>query len=191
MTETTTLHHFYAGDVQAAKVTDTPRGGNNGTGYGAKIPTPYMLRTFGPGPKWLRVYVVNYGNAGSAYVTRGGVDYYLSPGAELILETIRDGGTVEAARLKMAEWPEWMLEGEHLKPAPATRYVIAVFEPYMMGQGPRANKSELVTDWTGVAAHLERAGVDVSAAENILKSGGAYRYRDTAGKWCRVMVEGA
>lgn len=113
------LHHFYAGDVQAAKMTDTPRGGNNGTGYGPKIPTPYMLQTRGPGPVWRRVYIVNYSNSGSAYVSIGGVNHYLSPGAELILETIRDGHTLEDARAAMASWPDWMQVGEKLTPAPA------------------------------------------------------------------------
>ena len=121
-TENTTpapLHHFYAGDVQAAKVTDTPRGGNNGTGYGPKIPTPYMLQSYGPRPVWRRVYVVNYGNAGSAYVNISGVNHYLSPGAELIIETIRDGGTLDGARELMAGWPDWMKESEKLDTTPA------------------------------------------------------------------------
>lgn len=167
------LQHFYAGDIQAAKVTDTPRGGNNGTGYGPKIPTRYMLQTRGPGPKWLRVYVVNYGNTGSAYVTRGGVDYYLSPGAELILETIRDGGTLESARAAMAVWPEWMQESEHLQvtpvpPAPApevpavdenTRFTVTTYYPTQLGS--RAANQDIVTGlkWDGVQSRLDMAGV--------------------------------
>lgn len=155
-----TLHHYYAGDIAAAKVTDTPRH-NSATGYGPKIPTAYMVRSFGPGPVWRRVYVVNYGNAGSAYVSIAGVNHYLSPGAELILETIRDGGTFEAARLKMAEWPEWMQESEHLKPAPKPLHTALEPGTYSLTTIGRDGRptGQLVTDWSGVAAHLERDGV--------------------------------
>jgi hypothetical protein len=109
------LKHLQAGDVIDAKMTDTPLSGQAIQGYGPKIPTGYMLRTRGPAPKWRRVYVVNYGNAGSAYVVWNGANHYLSPGAELILETIRDGGTLQAAREKMAAWPEWMKVAEGLQ----------------------------------------------------------------------------
>jgi hypothetical protein len=110
------LSHIYAGDVTAAKVTDTPRH-YSATGYGPKIPTSYMLQCWGV---WRRVYVVNYGNAGSAYVIRGGVSHYLSPGVKLILETIRDGGTLKTALEVITMWPQWMQDGEHLTaPTPA------------------------------------------------------------------------
>jgi hypothetical protein len=108
-----TLQHFSAGDVNGARITEAPRH-SSATGYGAKIPTPYMLQTFGPRPVWRRVYVINYGNAGSSYVLQGGARHYLTPGVELILETIRDGGTLEDARAKMTEWPEWMRAAEGL-----------------------------------------------------------------------------
>jgi hypothetical protein len=124
------LKHLQAGDVIDAKVTDTPVTGNTVTGYGPKIPLPYMLRTRGPGSKWLRVYVVNYGNAGSAYVIWNKTRHYLSPGAELICETIRDGGTLQAAREKMNAWPEWMKVSEGLQAPGVTRYDVWTFEPH-------------------------------------------------------------
>lgn len=181
-----TLHHFYAGDIQDVKVTDTPRAGQSATGYGPKIPTRYMVRTFGPSPKWLRVYVVNYGNAGSTFVRWGGVNRYLSPGAELILETVRDGGTLEAARAVMAGWPEWMQESEHLQvtpvpPAPApvvpaitpdTRYTVQTYYPVQVGS--RAANTDIVTglEWSGVAARLERAGVTGKTPELAARPNG-------------------
>lgn len=51
-----------------------PLYGNAGTGYGEKIPTSYMLKLKGfPRPR--RVYVRNYGNAGTAYIIFGGDEY--------------------------------------------------------------------------------------------------------------------
>lgn len=104
------LAHLLASSVTDAKVTDAPRH-NNVTGYGPKIPIGYMLKI---GTRWHRVYVVNYGNAGSAYVLIGRVSHYLSPGVEFILETVRDGGTFSDAMAKMSEWPVWMKESEGL-----------------------------------------------------------------------------
>jgi hypothetical protein len=37
------------------------------TGYGARIPTPYMVHWKG---RWRRVYVAQYSNAGTAYIGR-------------------------------------------------------------------------------------------------------------------------
>jgi hypothetical protein len=62
--------------------------------------------------RWHRVYVVNYGNSGSSYVIREGRNHYLSPGAELIVETVRDGGTAADAISQLQEWPDWMRSGE-------------------------------------------------------------------------------
>jgi len=107
-----TLKHIQAGYIMGAKVTEAPRH-NSATGYGPKIPTGYMLQTSGR-PVWRRVYVAQYGNSGSAYVVIQGVDNYLSPGVELILETVRDGGTLEGALELMSAWPAWMRAGEHL-----------------------------------------------------------------------------
>ena len=91
-----------------AKITETPRH-YSATGYGRKIPTEYMLRI---ARRWHRVYVMNYGNAGSAYVLIKGETHFLSGSAELLLETIRDGGTYADAVAKLGEWPEWMHESE-------------------------------------------------------------------------------
>lgn len=46
-----------------------PRSGQTLTGYGAKIPTPYLVKWAG---RWRRVYVACYGNAGSAYIGKPG-----------------------------------------------------------------------------------------------------------------------
>lgn len=106
------LKHLTAAHIAAAKVTEAPRH-NSATGYGPKIPTGYMLQCGAP-TKWRRVYVAQYGNAGSAYVLIGGVSHYLSPGAELILETIRDGGTLQGALAAMANWPDYARDAEDL-----------------------------------------------------------------------------
>ncbi len=41
----------------------------NATGYGSRIPTEHMVKHFG---RWRRVYVANYGNAGTAYIGKPG-----------------------------------------------------------------------------------------------------------------------
>lgn len=51
-----------------AKVTETPRY-YSATGYGARIPTRYMVRF---GARWRRVYVAQFSNAGTAYIGRPG-----------------------------------------------------------------------------------------------------------------------
>lgn len=54
----------------AIKRTEPPRNPSR-TGYGAKIPTAYMVRTIGQ--KWRRVYCAVYSNAGTCYVMHGSV----------------------------------------------------------------------------------------------------------------------
>lgn len=49
--------------------TDEPRKGRTQTGYGAQMPTRYMVKWNG---RWRRVYVANYGNAGTAYIGKRG-----------------------------------------------------------------------------------------------------------------------
>lgn len=49
--------------------TETPRSGTTVTGYGAKLPTSYMVRHNG---KWRRVYAACYGNASSLYIGKPG-----------------------------------------------------------------------------------------------------------------------
>ena len=58
-------------EIEPANVreTDTPHSGRTVSGYGSKLPTPYMIRI---GSRWYRVYVACYSNAGSAYVTVAG-----------------------------------------------------------------------------------------------------------------------
>lgn len=51
------------------KETDSPRSGQTATGYGAKLPTPYMVKYNG---RWRRVYAACYGNAASHYIGAAG-----------------------------------------------------------------------------------------------------------------------
>ena len=51
------------------KVTETPRGGQTVSGYGARIPTCYMVEYLG---RWRRVYGAQWGNAGSLYIGKRG-----------------------------------------------------------------------------------------------------------------------
>ena len=48
---------------------EAPTYGRNVDGYGGKIPTRHAVKL---GNRWRRVYVMNYGNAGTAYVIVGG-----------------------------------------------------------------------------------------------------------------------
>jgi len=96
------LAHLLAGSVSDAKVTEAPAQ-RSATGYGRKLPTPYMVRISN---RWHRVYVMNYGNAGSSYVVINGKEHFLSPGAELIVETVRDGGTAQDAIQQLQAWPD-------------------------------------------------------------------------------------
>lgn len=45
------------------------------SGYGAKIPTSWLLRL--KGGRWHRVYVVQFSNMGSPYILKGGKAFYL------------------------------------------------------------------------------------------------------------------
>lgn len=65
-----------------AKESPAPRSGQTVTGYGAKIPAPYIVQWAG---RWRRVYVACYGNASTAYIGK--------PGAWLATVDIdREGG---------------------------------------------------------------------------------------------------
>ena len=61
----------YADPITAVRTDPAaPRYGRTASGYGRKIPTRYMVKvasTAHPN-RWRRVYVMQYGNAGSAYV---------------------------------------------------------------------------------------------------------------------------
>lgn len=65
--------------IADVKITAVPRSGHTVTGYGPAVPTRYMVRI---GTRWHRVRMAQYGNSGSAYVTRGGADYYLDTATE-------------------------------------------------------------------------------------------------------------
>ena len=67
--------------VTGIKTTETPRNPSL-SGYGAKIPTRYMVKY---GTHWRRVYVMNYGNSGSAYVLARGKVLFLDTTTEYAL----------------------------------------------------------------------------------------------------------
>lgn len=77
------------GPFQTVKVparrTDFPLSGRTVTGYGARIPTQYMVRWEG---RWRRVYAACYGNAGTAYIGR--------PGAWLATVDIEQSASADA-----------------------------------------------------------------------------------------------
>lgn len=56
----------------------------NATGYGPKIPTQHEIRYAG---RWRRVYVMQYGNAGSAYIIVKHCDVFLDSDTESRLES--------------------------------------------------------------------------------------------------------
>ena len=62
------------------------------SGYGSKIPTRYMIDYLGMGmvKRRYRVYVMNYGNSGSAYINVGGNVVFLDSDTEHRLEKERD-----------------------------------------------------------------------------------------------------
>lgn len=65
--ENTESLYLNPNEVQDSKNTDTiPRKGQTQEGYGRAIPTRHMLRV---NNRWYRVKVMQYGNAGSAYIT--------------------------------------------------------------------------------------------------------------------------
>jgi len=59
--------------VTGAKRTPAPRR-RSASGYGRKLPTSWMLEVDG---RWRRVYVMQWSNAGSAYVVVGGEELFL------------------------------------------------------------------------------------------------------------------
>lgn len=62
------------------------------TGYGRKIPTRYWIRyengRFDARARWHRVYVMQYGNAGSAYILVRGKTMFLDSVTESRLEAL-------------------------------------------------------------------------------------------------------
>jgi hypothetical protein len=51
------------------KETERPSSGQTVSGYGRKLPTPYMVKWEG---RWRRVYVAQFSNAGTAYLGKPG-----------------------------------------------------------------------------------------------------------------------
>lgn len=104
------LNHLVAGRVNDAQITEAPLN-RSATGYGPKIPTHYMVRI---GTRWHRVYMAQYGNAGSAYVVLDKADWYLSGGVEFLLESIANGDSYMTARAMLEQWPDWLKHEEGL-----------------------------------------------------------------------------
>ena len=78
--------HTEPAKVTDVKLSEAPRSGQTLTGYGPKIPIGYMVRY---GNRWHRVYMANYGNAGSAYIVSGGQDLYLDIDTSYRLEALK------------------------------------------------------------------------------------------------------
>lgn len=78
------IPHTNPGAITDVKVTATPRSPSV-TGYGPKIPTRYMIQTCS---RWHRVYMMQYGNAGSAYILIMGVIHFLDLDTEHRLQEL-------------------------------------------------------------------------------------------------------
>ncbi len=70
----------YATVTEVAREHVAPAYGHSVTGYGRKIPTRYLVRTREGDARWRRVYVMNYGNVGSAYVVIRGRELFIREG---------------------------------------------------------------------------------------------------------------
>lgn len=68
------------GTIATATEAPAPRSGRTVSGYGSKIPMPYMvtLADDPAGTRPRRVYCMVYSNSGSLYVVRRGQDVFLS-----------------------------------------------------------------------------------------------------------------
>lgn len=78
-----------ADQVSGVIVDETgPTYGRNVDGYGRKIPTRYRLTCKRDG-RTRRVYVVQYSNAGTAYVVIGGEPHYLALDVQHLIEQRR------------------------------------------------------------------------------------------------------
>lgn len=75
--------------ITKARLTDQPRWGQTVSGYGGKIPTRYMLKY---NNTWHRVYMMQYGNAGTPFICVRGEDLVLSIHAEHEIERLAEGG---------------------------------------------------------------------------------------------------
>ena len=91
---TTTIKYLERGEVSDVRITVAPIN-RSVTGYGAKLPTQYMVRI---GTRWHRVYCICYSNLGSLYVERKHEMYFLSAGVENMIEDVRDSQRQQDAR---------------------------------------------------------------------------------------------
>lgn len=66
--------------VLEVRITEAPFN-RSVSGYGRKIPTPYMLKHARQG-RWHRVYAMCYGNGSSAYIERFGKAHFLAISTE-------------------------------------------------------------------------------------------------------------
>lgn len=66
---------------------NAPTYGRTVSGYGGKIPTSYRIRYTG---KMRRVYVMQYGNSGSAYIVVNGQNVFLDSDTEYAILTKKD-----------------------------------------------------------------------------------------------------
>lgn len=66
----TTVHYAVdtLGPITAVRHTDVPLGGQTQSGYGKHLPTGLQVQ-FSAVPRWYRVRVTCYSNAGTAYVS--------------------------------------------------------------------------------------------------------------------------
>jgi hypothetical protein len=69
--------------VTGTRQTDQPNYGRTADGYGSKIPTRHMIQYAG---RWRRVYVMCYGNVGTAYIVVNGADQVLDIDTEYKLQ---------------------------------------------------------------------------------------------------------
>jgi hypothetical protein len=80
-----TIAHTIPLLVTDYRITETPRSGQTVTGYGGAMPTPYMIRYAN---RWQRVKVMQYSNAGSAYIRTGGRNLFLDIDTEYALQAL-------------------------------------------------------------------------------------------------------
>jgi hypothetical protein len=71
--------------VHEVKIEPAPASAANWNGYGGKVPTRYMLKY---NHRWHRVYMMQYGNAGTPYIVSRRTDLILSNDTEHRLEAL-------------------------------------------------------------------------------------------------------
>lgn len=74
--------------VTEAKLTEAPLNRSH-SGYGGKIPTRFMVKY---NHRWHRVYMMQYGNAGTPYIVSRRAHLVLSNAAETLIENLVKGG---------------------------------------------------------------------------------------------------